>query len=209
MSELHSIGTVHLRVADVERMLRYYEDVIGLRVHERQADQVRLGTGGPDLLVFHHYPDGARPSERTGLYHFALLVPSRFDLAVVLKHFADDHTPLHGLSEHITSEAIYLSDPEGNGIEIYRDRDRDYWDEGDSIRLATMPLDVQDLLREIGDQDASWTGLPEGTVMGHIHLHVNSVPAAEAFYGGLLGMEVMFNVGSATFMAYDLSLIHI
>ena len=196
-----SIGTVYLRVADLDRLVRFYQDAIGLKLHREEAGRAYLGVGGDDLLVLQEDTDGKRYQGVAGLYHFALLVPSRPDLAQVLQHFADNQTQLQGMSDHIVSEAIYLADPEGNGIEIYRDRPRDAWYKNGQFQLGTIALDVRDLMKELPSDE--WSGLPAGTTMGHIHLHVDSVPKAETFYTNVLGMDVMANIGSATFLAYD------
>jgi catechol 2,3-dioxygenase len=195
---------VHLTVADIDRSVDYYTEAIGLRVRERSAGQASLGAGGEDLLVLIEEP-GARPVRgHTGLYHFALLLPDRNELAGWLTHAARTRTPLTGMSDHLVSEAIYLSDPDGHGIEIYRDRPRAEWPRGDgqAIAMDTLPLDVHDLLGVLDSpQDAVFTGLPGGTRMGHVHLHVADVAEAEAFYDGVLGFDVMARFpGQATFL---------
>lgn len=195
------IGTVTLRVKDIARMTEFYETVIGLRVQHIEGDTVFMGVGRHDLLALMHTPHGKHYPRTTGLYHFALLVPTRPDLALALKHLSDTNTPLEGLGDHIVSEAIYLADPEGNGVEIYADRPRDQWYKDGQMQLVTLPVDVNDLMTTLPGRP--FDGLPADTTMGHIHLHVASVPEAEAFYTGTLGMDAMFNVGSAVFLAYD------
>ena len=197
------IGTVHLNVADMDKLLVFYQNVLGLQLHRQTANQANLGVGEEDLLVLHHTPDLQRVTGRTGLFHFALLVPTRQDLGLVLKHFAQTQTQLQGLSEHFVSEAIYLADPEGNGIEIYRDRPRDAWYRNGQLHMTTAPMDVEGVLDSINGDVTEWSGLPAGTVMGHIHLHVSDVPKDEQFYTDVLGMDALFNWGSATFMSYD------
>jgi catechol 2,3-dioxygenase len=137
------------------------------------------------------------------LYHFALLVPTRFDLALVLKQFAEMRTPLQGMSDHLVSEALYLADPEGNGIEIYADRPRSAWYRDGEFQLDTIALDIDDLFGELAGRDLTWNGIASGTVVGHMHLHVGSVRQAEQFYTTILGMDTMMNMGSASFISYD------
>jgi catechol 2,3-dioxygenase len=190
------MGPVHLGVADLDRSVAYYESAIGLREHERDGDRATLGAGDGDLLVLFEVP-GARPARRhTGLYHFALLVPERVDLARFLAHAARDRVSLVGLSDHFVSEAIYLSDPDEHGIEVYWDRPRDVWEGRVGQTLTTLPLDVDDVLREVGDPArADFDGLAAGTVMGHVHLRVADVPAAVGFYRDALGFALMAQLG--------------
>lgn len=198
------IGTIYLRVADLDGMLRFYTDVIGLQLQRRTDRIAYLGVGGADLLALMYTPNGRVVQRTTGLYHFALLVPMRVDLARTLRHLLELQTPLQGGADHLVSEAIYLADPEGNGIEIYRDRPREAWyDDAGQFQMGTVALDFQGLIGELDDQTLDWQGLPGGTVMGHLHLHVADIPAAEAFYRDLLGMDVMVNLHSATFLSYD------
>jgi catechol 2,3-dioxygenase len=194
------MGAVHLTVADLARSLAYYESAIGLRVHARDDGRAALGTGGEDLLVLTEQP-GARPADRyCGLYHFALLVPDRGDLARWLAHAAAERVPLVGMADHDVSEAIYLSDPDHHGIEIYADRPRSVWEGDVARRLTTAPLDARDLLRAAGD--AGFDGLAGGTVMGHVHLRVRDVESTNEFYADRLGFEVMAALGrQATFLA--------
>ena len=140
---------------------------------------------------------GARPAfGHTGLYHFALLVPRRADLARWLAHAARDRVPLVGLSDHFVSEALYLSDPDGHGIEIYWDRPREVWEGQVAARMTTLPLDVDDLLGELDDPGAGqFDGLPDDTVMGHVHLKVAAIPETVAFYRDLLGFGLMAQLG--------------
>jgi catechol 2,3-dioxygenase len=197
------VGAVHLSVADLERSIGYYESAIGLRVHRRDGDRVALGTGGDDLLVLREEP-GARPVRgASGLYHFALLVPERADLARWLAHAARERVPLVGMSDHYVSEAIYLSDPDEHGIEVYWDRPRDVWEGKVAERMTTLPLDVADLLGVLDDPRAEpFETLAPGTVMGHIHLRVAEIPATAAFYCDALGFGLMAAFGAqAAFMS--------
>src|SRR4051812_10901079 len=193
---LAGLGAVHLSVADLERSLGYYGDAIGLDVVEQGAGRASLGSGGRELLRLVEEP-GARPSDGyTGLYHFALLVPERAALAGWLAHAARDRVPLTGLSDHFVSEALYLRDPDGHGIEIYWDRPRQVWEGQVGQRMTTEPLDVESLLGELDDPGtAPFDGLPAGTVMGHVHLKVAGVEPTVAFYRDALGLGLMAQLG--------------
>lgn len=200
---MNRIGTVYLRVADLEKQVRFYENVIGLQVHQRQGNTVTLGVDQENLLALIHTPAGEAIRGGNGLYHFALLLPSRTQLAQSLQHLLLTQTPLQGLSDHIVSEAIYLADPEGNGIEIYADRPREQWHRNGQLQMATLPLNTADLMAEIHDTGAGTFRLPSETIMGHIHLHVPNLAAAATYVQNDLGMALMFNIPSAAFLAYD------
>lgn len=213
MSEIDSgaqIGAVTLRVADLEGARHFYRDTIGLREipaaevdpqgaspsEVRNAGEV-LSFGGPDgnrpLLRLIGDPSApARPSRTTGLFHLAILVPNRLDLARSLARVAGTGWQLTGASDHLVSEALYLNDPEGNGIEIYRDRPRDEWRKSESgeLAMATLPLDLQSVIDELDSGDPGETVAP-GTRIGHVHLNVADLEASEAFYSGELGFDVM------------------
>jgi catechol 2,3-dioxygenase len=195
---------VTLSVADLDRSVDYYENAIGLHVNERANGGARLGAGGRDLLALEEQP-GARPGRgtNTGLFHFALLLPERRDLAAWLAHAAADGVRLTGASDHYVSEALYLRDPDGHGIEIYRDRPRDTWTRaGDgSLNMGTEALDLDDLMTA-RDPSRPFERMPDGTVMGHIHLQVAHLPEARRFYADLLGLDVMVEIpGQATFLS--------
>jgi catechol 2,3-dioxygenase len=198
-----SLGPVHLTVADLERSLDYYRRAIGLELLGQEVDEASLGTGGMELLHLVEQPGAAPAHGRTGLYHFALLVPARADLASWLAHAARDRVPLVGLSDHYVSEALYLSDPDAHGIEIYADRPRSVWEGRVDIRMTTQPLDVDDLFSELGDPaTAPFSGLPAGTVMGHVHLRVREISDTVRFYRDVLGFDLMAQLGSrAAFLA--------
>lgn len=198
-----SMGPVHLTVSALERSLGYYREAIGLDVLERADGRARLGAGGRELLVLVEEP-GARPAHGyTGLYHIALLLPERPDLARWLAHVVRDRVPLVGLSDHFVSEAIYLSDPDGHGIEVYWDRPREVWEGQVGARMTTIQLDVDSLLGELYDPvSAPFEGLPAGTVMGHVHLKVAAIAETVAFYRDLLGFGLMAQLGTqAAFFA--------
>jgi len=189
-----AIGKVRLRVADVDALAAFYERVVGLGAVERDGELVRLGPeGGPPLVELVSAPGAPpAPSFSTGLFHLAILVPDRPGLARSLRRIADAGWRLTGASDHLVSEALYLQDPEGNGIEIYRDRPREQWgrDRGE-LRMATLPLDLESVLAELPAGDEEANGMPAGTRIGHVHLQVNAIPAAEAFYNGEVGLDVM------------------
>ncbi len=197
------ISTVHLWVAELETMQGFYEGIIGLRTLDRDEESATLGVeDGEPLLALTQSPERKRYHGTTGLYHFAILLPTRRDLALSFRHLLQHNVRLQGASDHIVSEALYLPDPEGNGIEIYRDRPREEWFRNGEMQLATLPMDAEGVLREANESD-TWEGLPTGTRMGHIHLHVADVQQAAAFYQSILGMDLMFNLGSAAFLSYD------
>ncbi|HEY7691858.1 MAG TPA: VOC family protein [Gaiellaceae bacterium] len=189
-------GAVHLTVTDLARSLDYYRAAVGLGVLERGPGRATLGAGDRALLVLVEEP-GARPgSGYTGLYHFALVLPERSDLAAWLAHAARDAVPLVGLSDHFVSEALYLADPDGHGIELYWDRPREIWEGKVGARLTTMPLDVDDLLGELDDPaEAPFERLPAGTAMGHVHLKVAGIPPTIDFYRDVLGFGLMAQLG--------------
>jgi catechol 2,3-dioxygenase len=189
------VGPVRLRVADLPRVRGFYERVLGLQARGAGEDgAVVLGApGGAPLVELAGRPDAApRPPGASGLFHVALLYPERADLARALRRVVESGHPLSGASDHLVSEALYLSDPEGNGIELYRDRPRAEWthDPGGELRMATLPLDLHDLAAAAADASGEEPP-PAATTVGHVHLQVAELEAAEAFYAGLLGFEVM------------------
>jgi catechol 2,3-dioxygenase len=187
-----TIGAVHLTISDLDRSIAFYTDRIGFKVHRRDGDAAALGAGGPDLLVLVHAPAAPRVRATTGLYHFAVLVPSRAELARSLRRLAETDTHLQGVADHGVSEALYLADPDGNGIEIYRDRPRAEWPIHDGqLQMTTDPLDLDDLLADATHETGTVHTLAGDTVVGHVHLHVGNVAEAEAFYIGVLGFDLM------------------
>lgn len=197
-----TLGEVHLTVADLERSLAYYRSAIGLEVFEQDAARARLGTASGRLLELVEEP-GARPAPgHTGLFHFALLLPEREDLARWLAHAGATGVELTGMSDHFVSEALYLRDPDGHGIEIYWDRPRHVWEGLVAERMTTQPLDVRSLLSELPESPEDYTGLPAGTDMGHVHLCVAEVAETVAFYRDVVGLAVMAEFGpQAAFLA--------
>lgn len=205
-SRLHpatTVGPVALIVRDLPRSLWFYEGGIGFQVRDRDESTARLGAGGPDLLELDGRPDATRAGQTTGLFHFAILVPTRRDLARALIHLGEVGIPLHGAADHLVSEALYLADPEGNGIEICRDRPREEWTwEGGALRMTTEPLDLDGVRAEIAGSSAPWSGMPAGTRIGHVHLRVAQIAAAEAFYHDVLGFDLTTRYGrSASFFS--------
>lgn len=190
------MGPVHLTVADLDRSLAFYDTVVGLSTLQRDDGRASVGTAERELLVLNEQPGAAPSHGHTGLYHFALLVPERPDLARWLAHAARDRVELTGLSDHFVSEAIYLNDPDGHGIEIYWDRPRDVWEGQVGERMTTLPLNVQSLLGELDDPASdSFEALPTGTTMGHVHLKVASIPETIAFFRDVMGFGLMAQLG--------------
>lgn len=193
------IGAVSLRVRDLAGLTAFYRDAIGLSILSQDAERAVLGASGEPLVKLE--AGAQHPSSAAGLFHMAILLPSRRDLGNWLRHAAETGVGLEGASNHLVSEALYLSDPEGNGIEIYRDRSRPEWPrlDGGRLKMATERLDLDALLRDADDR--TYAGMPEGTVMGHVHLRVGDVAQAEGFYRDALGFEVTVHYPGASFMA--------
>jgi catechol 2,3-dioxygenase len=184
-------GAVRLRVADLEGVRDFYERAIGLQPRGEEDEAVALGTESETVVELEEAPDAPpRPAGTSGLFHLAILVPSRADLARAIHRVAEAGGRLTGASDHLVSEALYLSDPEGNGIEIYRDRPREEWPRSDGqIEMDTRPLDLEGVLGELSRGEDGGP-MAEGTRIGHVHLNVGDLPAAEDFYAGLLGLDV-------------------
>ena len=186
------MGLVELSVSDLDRSLRYWQNVVGLRVLSRADGTAELGADTP-LLRFVEEPGAQSAHGFTGLFHVALLVPNRPSLGRFLAHTAREPIPLTGLSDHRVSEAIYLRDPDYHGIEIYADRPRQQWEGKVSQTMTTVPLDTASLLAEAGDGD--FDGLPDGTTVGHVHLCVRDVDETIGFYRDKLGMGLTAHLG--------------
>ena len=185
------LGAIRLRVGDVERLRKFYETTIGLRALGAEDGVTTLGANGSALVELVSDPEALpRPSRSTGLFHLALLVPTRAHLAQTLRRVVGSGWRLSGASDHLVSEALYLSDPEGNGIELYRDRPRQEWSFVDgTLQMDTLPLDLESLLAEPGGEDGG-PEMPAGTTLGHVHLQVADLAAAEAFWVDALGLDV-------------------
>ena len=189
-----TLGPVRLTVSDLDRSRAFYERAIGL--HATELDDGTLGlrvAGEPALIELRGHSTAPRLNRRApGLYHLAILVPTRRDLAFALARLAQTRWPLDGASDHLVSEALYLSDPDGNGIEIYRDRPRIEWRRvDDQLQMSTLPLDLDSLLGELRGATELQASAPVGTRIGHVHLQVSDLAQAEAFYHGVLGFDVM------------------
>ena len=201
-----AVGLLSLTVADLDRSLAFYTDAIGLALLERAGQAATLGVAGTPLLHLAEQ-QGARPWPRdrasyTGLYHFAILLPTRNGLGRWLRHWLSLGYPLPGQGDHLVSEALYLEDPDGNGIEVYRDRPRDQWPYvGGQLRMASDPVDIRGMLEEADSANLPWTGLPAGTHLGHIHLQVGDITQAAAFYHDILGFEVVVQMPGALFIS--------
>jgi catechol 2,3-dioxygenase len=194
------LGAVDLTVTDLGRSVSFYEDAIGLQLHRREEGKAFLGAGGDDLLVLVEETEARRPGRHAGLYHFALLHPTRLELARAAARLAATRTPIQGASDHGISEAIYLPDPDGNGIELAADRPREQWPDLSAMSSGPDPLDAQALLGLVPDERPQRPVDPATTV-GHVHLHVGDLEAATHFYVDVVGFEVMTYLPSAVFVA--------
>jgi catechol 2,3-dioxygenase len=193
------LGAVSLQVSDLDRQIAFHQDILGFKLHWRKDYQAGMGAGGEDLLRFIENKSAVRPGRTTGLYHIAILVPNKRDLAQLLKRIAETRTPMQGMSDHGTHLALYLPDAEGNGIELAWDRAKEMWPDMASIlkegtpaamRTLTAPLDVDDLMSELKQKPGDWSGMPPQTQVGHVHLHVSDLESTRAFYHGLLGFDI-------------------
>jgi catechol 2,3-dioxygenase len=195
------IGAVGLKARDLSRLTDFYSQAIGLQLIDRDAKTARLGAGGVTLLELESAPNATPDDPRTaGLYHTAFLQPTRADLGRWLVHAARNRVALSGASDHLVSEAIYLDDPEGNGIEVYRDRLPEEWRwNGDRIQMATDRLDLDNLAAEAGN--TSYAGGPDGLRIGHIHLRVGDLGATQKFYCDTIGLNPTAGRGGALFMS--------
>ena len=198
------IGRVVLQVSDLGRSLEYYDAVLGLRVIERSVTRATLGPHGDDTVILElREKKGARTVPRRGLlglYHFAILLPDRPSLGRFLTHLANLGAQ-PGMSDHFVSEAVYLQDPDNLGIEVYRDRPRSEWrQENGQLSMTTIPLDVTDVIAAA--RGADWTGMPAGTRIGHVHLHVGNIDQAATFYHDALGLDKqVWNYPGALFLS--------
>jgi catechol 2,3-dioxygenase len=203
LADATRLGTVHLTVTDLDRSVAYYEAAIGLQVHRREGTVAALGAGAEDLVVLHE-DRAARPAGRhAGLYHVALLYPSREELARVTMRLAVTRVPIQGASNHGTHVAIYLPDPDGNGLELAADFPREQWPDISSPEGyggGPAPLDIDALLDTVAGETLTPRAAP-GLTVGHVHLHVGDLDAATAFYRDGLGFEVMTDLGTAVFVS--------
>lgn len=194
------LGAVDLTVAQLDRAVAWYQRALGLRVHRHDATVAELGDGRETVVVLHEDPQARAAGRHAGLYHYALLYPSREELARAALRLALTRTPIQGASDHRTHEAIYLPDADGNGIELAADRPREQWPRDLGYAGGPAPLDLDGLLGAIeGEQPRPHVG--EGLRMGHLHLHVGDVDEALAFYRDVLGFAEQANLGTAAFVS--------
>ncbi|WP_017185769.1 VOC family protein [Alkalibacillus haloalkaliphilus] len=189
------VSRVTIKVTDLARSLEFYQKIVGLSVLEQTEDTAHLTADGQTSILKLVQPANPEPKQRrtSGLYHFAILLPERRHLADFVIHLSEHNVPI-GASDHFVSDAIYFNDPDGNGIEVYQDKDPDTWTwHGDQVEMAVDPLDFEDLVKYKTEQ--GWQGMHEKTVMGHIHLHVSDLRQAEKFYVDGLGFDVVCQFG--------------
>lgn len=197
----HTNGTmhvnhIHLKVANLERSLHFYQNVLGFRVMVEQPHLAKLAAGGIKPVLTIEQLENAIPLDRrkTGLFHIAFLLPERADLAKVLRHFMHTGYPVQGASDHLVSEALYIADPDGNGVEVYVDRDSAEWKwNEDEVEMSTLPLDANALMKEVAHD--GWRGMPVGTIIGHIHLQVSDLATVEDFYTKGFGFQIVSHFG--------------
>ncbi len=195
------LGPTHLTVRDLGRSVDFYENVIGLTALERNDDTATLGTGAGPVLVLTAESDAAEPGRHAGLFHVALLYPSRLELARVAQRLVATRTPIQGASDHGTHEALYLPDPDGNGLELAADRPREQWPARDRIYASgPEPLDVAGLMALV-EGEAPTVRAEDGLRTGHLHLHVGDVDEGLAFYRDVIGFDEMANLGTAAFVS--------
>ncbi len=203
MSKFHNkdnifINQIQLKVLDIEKSMKFYTDIMGFKVLSRKEKEVSLTADGINPMITIIEPDNIiqKLPRRTGLYHFALLLPSRFHLGLFLKHLRDVEYPIIGGSHHGVSEAIYLEDPDENGIEVYRDIDSKEWRRnGNQVNMVTDPLDYNSII--LGTGEEKWDGIPKETIIGHIHLHVGDLDKAKRFYCDGLGFDLVMKMASS------------
>lgn len=197
------VNQIVLKVLDIEKSIKFYTEIMGFKILGRKEKEVILTADGINPMITIIEPDNVIPKlpRRTGIYHFALLLPSRFHLGLFLKHIRDLGYPTIGGSNHGVSEAIYLEDPDDNGIEVYRDIDSKEWKQnGNQVNMVNEPLDYKGIIEEAGQEN--WNGIPQETIIGHIHLHVGDLDEAKRFYCDGLGLDlVMKMANSALFIS--------
>lgn len=203
LPESTHVGPVHLQVSDLGRSLEYYESLLGLQLQATEADRATLGAADARPLVVLHERRGARPAPRRGaygLYHFAILLPDRAALGRFAARMTQLSMPM-GMADHLVSEALYLTDPDGLGIEVYADRPRSTWkSRGQELLMSSDPLDLTSVIAAAGH--TPWDGLPADTTMGHLHLHVGNLDEAERFYHAALGLDkVVWSYSGALFLS--------
>ncbi|HEX2104704.1 MAG TPA: VOC family protein [Solirubrobacteraceae bacterium] len=203
LADATRLGAVHLTVTDLDRSVAYYGDAIGLRLHRRDGRVAALGAGAEDVVVLHEDAAARRAGRHAGLYHVALLYPSREELARAAVRLVATRVPIQGASNHGTHEAIYLPDPDGNGLELAADFPREQWPDisgPEGYGGGPAPLDLEGLLDTVAGEAPTRHAAP-GLKVGHVHLHVGDLDAATPFYRDGLGFEVMTDLGTAVFLS--------
>jgi catechol 2,3-dioxygenase len=204
-----SLGPVTLAVSNLERSIAFYTRIIGLKVlspaTEEKPHAATMGAGQTPLLHLIEIPNARRqPSFTTGLFHVAILLPSRADLGRFLINVIRNQSSISrlGSSDHLVSEAIYLNDPDGNGLEIYRDRPRSEWEwDGSLVKMDTIAMDAEGVIASVPDQNAPYEGAPDGTVIGHMHLRAGDLALGKAFYVDTVGFDIITNYPGALFVS--------
>ena len=188
------IGYVHLQIADLKRSLHFYEILVGMKKVSEAGGTALLSASGREpfhMLLTERRDARPKPPHSTGLYHIAIRFPSRRELARAFRRLYESGASFHGFSDHLVSEAIYLADPDENGVELYVDRPRDTWVlQNSQVQMATLPLDMDNLLGELKDDESKTGSADPLTDIGHVHLHVSDLQKAESFYHSLLGFDV-------------------
>ncbi len=194
-----SVSRVGLKARDAENLATYYREIVGLRELGRTAGAITLGVGDRALLEIESAPNAKPDDPRSaGLFHTAFLLPSRADLARWVRYAIERKIPIDGASDHFVSEALYLTDPEGNGIEIYADRPHEKWAwKGPMVEMGTVRLDIAGLISEVDEKDAGWQGAPDNSMVGHVHLRVGNPADAEAWWRDKLGFDMVARYGDA------------
>ena len=193
-----SVARVGLKARDADGLADFYRTVVGLQELARDGETIILGSPDRPLLVLER-DSSAKPDDprAAGLFHTAFLLPSRADLGRWINHAVADRITIEGASDHLVSEALYLTDPEGNGIEIYADRPHEDWKwNGDQVAMATQRMDIPGVVGSVPAGDAGWQGMPENTVVGHVHLRVGDPRAAEDFWHREFGFDTVAKYGS-------------
>ncbi len=193
-----SISRVGLKARDAEALAGFYEALLGFEELSRSGGEIALGAAGRELLSIESAPKAKPDDPRgAGLFHTAFLLPSRADLGRWIRHAAETRIPIEGASDHLVSEALYLTDPEGNGIEIYADRPKEGWGwNGDTVAMATKRLDIGSVVAAARPEDGAWAGAPENTVVGHAHLRVGDPNEAEKFWHEVFGFDTVAKYGA-------------
>jgi catechol 2,3-dioxygenase len=193
-----SVSRVGLKARDAENLAAYYRSVVGLQELSRDGETITLGAAGRPLLVIENDPN-LRPDDprSAGLFHTAFLLPERADLGRWINHAIEKNIAVEGASDHMVSEALYITDPEGNGIEIYADRSPDQWKwSGKQIEMATLRMDIPGVRASVPEGDAGWKGMPENSIVGHVHLRVGNPDEAESWWNGEMGFDTVKKYGA-------------